>query len=123
MRTLQYSILLAGCAFIILGSVPPFEANPRFAQAAATTLLLRQMEGAQVISNAVHVDPAARDQVIISVILKHSGHVAESGYGARREVVYGVEAITKSFCAEYLPSCINIQRKKVLESVSIKTDL
>jgi hypothetical protein len=108
---------------MILGSVPHYKANPVFLQGAITMMIMRQIDGAEVIGNAVDVNSESGDQATISVVLKRSSYVAENGYGANREVVYGVKAKTKSLCAEFQPGCLSIERKNVLETVSIKTYL
>jgi hypothetical protein len=123
MRKLQYSVFaLLATGVTVLAYAPPYKANPTWVQGTTTMMMLRQMEGIEVIRNKVDVSLSLPDHAAVSMILRQSGRVAEGGYGATREVIYGVNAITKSLCAEFQPGCLSVESKAIRETVSIKAN-
>jgi hypothetical protein len=103
--------------------VPPHEANPIWIRSATSIMLMNEMKEAHLISNNVSLDPLKRDRAAIAVQLRQYDAVTDYGYIANREVVYEIKALTKSSCGEFIPGCMELEHKKVFQTVSIKTDM
>jgi hypothetical protein len=123
MRAIKYTLIAMSLAFVAgVACLPPYKADPNWVRGTAMFGFMKEFNG-DLVSHNVVISQQRRDLASISLVMRQSHRVVEDGLGATRDISYAIRAMSRSHCLEYLPGCLEIEKKNIVETIAIKTDL